>query len=290
MKKSAAFLILIISLLSCKQTETGWTDLLDSQLSQWDSYLSYRFQDGYNGTVPKDENGNAIEPIGLNKDKFGVFSIIEENNEPILQISGEIYGCVVTKKEYENYHLKLKVKWGNTKYQPRKKLLMDSGIMYHSVGDFGNDYWRSWMLSQEFQVMEGHMGDFWSQQSSSIEIRSYLPEGNMMNPVADKSQDFIPLGSGSEYGGFCLRSCNYENKPGEWNTLELICFENKSLHIVNREVVMILQNSEYEKDGKRVPLQKGKIQLQSEAAEVFYKDIKIRSIDSMPQEYLQYYN
>ncbi len=111
-----------------------------------------------------------------------------------------------------------------------------------------------------------------------------------MNPVADESQPFIPLGSGSEYGGFCLRSCNFENPPGEWNTLELICFGGKSLHIVNGHVVMVLQNSRYRKNGEIVPLKQGKIQLQSEAAEVFYKDIKIKNIDSMPAQYSNYFN
>ena len=287
MRNLITFVAVLFSLNSFSQN--GWTSLLDKQLSHWDTYLSYKFQDGYNGTVPKDKDGNDIPPIGLNKDDHGVFTVSMEGNEPVLRVSGEIYGCVVTKEEYDNYHLRLKVKWGNKKYPPREKLLKDSGIMYHSVGAFGKDYWRSWMLSQEFQVMEGHMGDFWSQQSSSVEIRSYLPEGKMMNPVADESQSFIPMGNGSEYGGFCLRSANYESKPGEWTTLELISYKGKSLHIVNGHVVMILRNSSYVKDGVKVPLDKGKIQLQSEATEVFYKAIEIKKLDALPKEYAKYY-
>ena len=47
---------------------------------------------------------------------------------------------------------------------------------------------------------------------------------------------------------------------------------------------MILKNSRYlDKDGKFVPLTKGKIQLQSEAAELYYTDIKIRSIDALDE-------
>ena len=72
----------------------------------------------------------------------------------------------------------------------RKKLLKDSGILYHSIGPIGEDYWRSWMLSQEFQIMEGHMGDFWSQLNSAIDIKAFIPEGEMMNSVADESQPF----------------------------------------------------------------------------------------------------
>ena len=88
------------------------------------------------------------------------------------------------------------------------------------------------MLSQEFQVMEGHFGDFWSQANSAIDIRAFLPE-YIMNPVADISQPFLPMGDGEDIPGYCMRSANYEKPDGEWNTLELICFENKSIHIVN---------------------------------------------------------
>ena len=84
-----------------------------------------------------------------------------------------------------------------------------------------------------------------------------------------------------------MRSANFEKPHGDWNTLELICFENKSIHIVNGEVVMILKNSRYVKDGKKVPMNKGKIQLQSEAAEVFYKKIELMNLTSLPDKYAQ---
>lgn len=277
-----------ITLFSFENQEEGWTPLLDENLSQWDTYLSYRHNENYNGDQPKDAQGNLIPPIGANNDQYGVFTIIEENNEQILRISGEIYGGVSTKKEYENYHLRLKVKWGDKIYPPRESLLKDSGILYHAIGPNGAEHWRSWMLSQEFQIMQGHFGDYWSQASSSIDVRAYLPEF-IMNPVADKSQPFLSLGDGEKTPGYCMRSANFEKPHGEWNVLELICFEDKSLHIVNGEVVMILKNSRYVKDGNKIPMERGKIQLQSEAAEVFYKDIEIRKLESFPTGYMQYY-
>jgi len=265
-----------------------WTNLLDKDLSQWENYLSYAYPEGYKGEIPKDAQGNDLKPIGVNNDSFGVFTVLEEEGSPVLRISGEYYGCVATKEEFENYHLKLKVKWGDIKWHPRKNLLKDSGLLYHSVGPHGAESWRSWMLSQEFQVMQGHMGDFWNQANSAIDIRAYLPE-YIMNPVADKSQDFLAIGEGEDIPSYCMRSANFEKPHGEWNTLELICFEGKSLHIVNGEVVMILQNSRYVENGKKVPLQKGKIQLQSEAAEVFYKDIKIKEIKALPKDYQAFF-
>ena len=59
---------------------------------------------------------------------------------------------------------------------------------------------------------------------------------------------------------------------------------------MNGHVVMILRNSRYVTDGKSVPLIKGKIQIQSEAAEVFYKDIRIKAISKLPDEFSKYFD
>jgi hypothetical protein len=263
--------------------EDKWTPLLDKDLSQWENYLSYRFKDGYNGKIPKDSLGNDIQPIGYNKDSSGVFSVLQEPGGLVLRISGEVYGCLFTRQSYENYHLRLQVKWGKDKYEPRINKLKDSGILYHSIGEAGAEYWRSWMLSQEFQVMEGHMGDFWCQANSAIDIRSF-PSESVMNRVADEKQPFGTFKKGTDF--YCMRSGNYESPAGEWTTLELICYEGKSLHIVNGHVVMVLKDSRYTlPDQKEVPLTRGRIQLQSEAAEVFYRNIQIKPLSEMPKAY-----
>lgn len=266
----------------------GWVSLLDKNLSNWETYLSYRHVDSYNGQIPKNEKGEEIQPIGYNKDAGNVFSVIQQDGQPVLRVSGEIYGCVFTRQEYENYHFKLKVKWGQKKWIPRLNKLKDSGICYHSQGEAGKDYWRAWMLSQEFQIMEGHIGDYWNISNSAIDVRAFLPEGNM-NTVAGNNQPFLPIGTGTSNSGFCLRTVNKESANNDWTNVELICFNGKSIHIVNGEVVMILSNSRYHEGGKDFPLTKGKIQLQSEAAEVFYKDIQIKKIEELPLQYNKYF-
>ncbi len=274
--------IAMMTFLSMRSTD-AWVPLLDKDLSQWETYLSYAHKPEYNGNIPKDASGVSIPPIGHNKDDTHVFSVLNEPGGPVLRISGEIYGCLFTRQSYKNYHLKLQVKWGGQKYIPRKNKLRDSGILYHSTGEAGVDYWHSWMLSQEFQIMEGHMGDFWCMANSAIDIRSYPSEG-VMSCVADEKQPFNTFKSGGD--AYCMRAANYESPAGELTTLELICFEGKSLHIVNGNVVMVLKDSRYiTSDGRSVPLTSGKIQLQSEAAEVFYRDIRIKKLSTLPKAY-----
>jgi len=269
-------------------TKSEWINLLDANLSRWENYLSYRHKLGYNGKKPLDESGKEIIPIGYNNDQTKVFSMVDKDGEKVLRVSGEIYGSLYTKQEFSNYHLKLKVKWGTDKHVPRKNLLKDSGILYHSIEESGVDYWRAWMLSQELQIMEGHMGDYWNVGSSAIEIRAFLPE-DKMNSVANSKQPFLGFGSGNDQG-FCLRSENHETPDNGWTTIELVTFNDKSLHIVNGQVVMVLRNSHYLKDGQKIPLIKGKIQVQSEAAETFYKDITIQQLTALPSAYAKYYN
>ncbi|NCP64562.1 MAG: DUF1080 domain-containing protein [Paraglaciecola sp.] len=276
----------LLSCLSLPALGAQWQSLLDPSLSQWDTYLSYKHKESYDGSMPLDENGNAIPPIGLNtgNDTYQVFTVSQEDGQPVLRVSGEIYGAVTSKESYRNYHLRLKFRWGQKKWPPRENMLRDSGILYHAIGEHGQEYYRSWMLSQEFQIMRGHIGDYWQQASSAIDIRAYPPE-YIMNPVADETQPFIKVGKGEAINGFVMRKENAEKPFGQWNTLELICFEGQSLHIVNGQVVMVLKNSRYLDDGINKPLVEGKIQLQSEAAEVFYKQIEIKALASLPAQY-----
>ena len=128
------------------------------------------------------------------------------------------------------------------------------------------------------------MGDYWNIANSAIDVSAFLPEGSM-NAVAGNNQPFLSIGTGTNLQGLCIRTADNESPEGEWTNVELVCFQGKSLHIINGKVVMVLANSRYHEGDKDVPLIKGKIQLQSEGAEVFYKDININNIDKMPGVY-----
>jgi hypothetical protein len=59
------------------------------------------------------------------------------------------------------------------------------------------------------------------------------------------------------------------------------------VHVINGKVMMVLYNSRQMENGQPLPLTKGKLQIQSEGAEVFYKDIKIQAINQLPDEFLK---
>ena len=178
------------------------------------------------------------------------------------------------------------MKWGTHKYVPRVDEVKDSGVLYHSQGPAGVEYWRTWMMSQEFQVCEGGMGDYWSQASSRSDVKAVKKGKDYF--FDNDNGTLTQFGGGTGNGGFCHAGVDAENKDG-WNDIELITYGDKAIRIVNGQVVMALSNSRFVVDGKEKPLVSGKIQLQSECAEVFYKDIKIKPISGIPAEYEKYF-
>ncbi len=264
-----------------------WTPLLDKDLSQWDIYLSYPHKSQEIKGLARNDKGEYTEPIGLNKHNLGVFTVKEENGELVLHVSGEIYGSLASKAEFENYHLKLQVKWGEKTFAPRETEPMNSGLHYNAVGPHGADYWKTWMKGQECQIMQGRFGDYWSQAGAKVDVRSVKQADGTY--LYSKNAPLVSFGQGEAAGGYVARSQDFEKPKGEWNMVELINFEGKSLHIINGQVVMALENSRHIVNGKEVPLRKGKLELQCEGAEHFYKNIEIRSLKKLPGKYKQFF-
>lgn len=86
----------------------------------------------------------------------------------------------------------------------------------------------------------------------------------------------------SKTGRNCIKNPDAEKPTGEWNTIDLYCAGNSSVHVVNGVVTMILHNSRQTDGGKETPLIKGKIQIESEGSEVFYRNFQIKVIDKLP--------
>ncbi len=158
----------------------------------------------------------------------------------LIHVSGEHFGCLTTHKEYENYRLKLDFKWGTKKWPPREKAVRDSGILMHVVGPD-----MVWPKSIECQIQEHDTGDFYLVGGTSIQI----------NGVTESK--------------YKKKSKEAEKPTGEWNTVEVICDGGSITHIVNGEVV---------NHGTNASVTKGKIVLQSEGAEIFYRNVELTPI------------
>jgi len=161
----------------------------------------------------------------------------------MLHVSGRTFGYVCTNQSYKNFHLILEFKWGVAKHPPRQNAKRDSGVLYYFSSSSPD---KVWPRSIECQVQEGDCGDFWLVDSTSLTVN-----GKLYPPT--KNQQVVKFSD--------------QEKPyGEWNTLEVIGNNGKCTHILNGKLV---------NEGTDANVREGKIVLQSEGSEIYYRNIRL---------------
>lgn len=221
----------------------------------------------------------GFEDLAKKATPTSTYSIIEIGGQKVIRVSGDINASLATKSDYENYHLRLEFKWGEKVYGKR-----NSGLLYHSFGPFGAAF-GTWMANIEHQLMHDNLGD------------TYLMANTWCETKAKKGDDgktffYNPEGQSTFFSetdnGRSIKKMKDAEKPlGEWNTVDLYCFGQTAIHVVNGQLVMINSNCSKIEDGKRIPLTKGKIQLQSEGGEFFIRKVEIENIKEIPSELLK---
>ncbi len=218
-----------------------------------------------------------IKDKGKNNDPNKVFTVLNG----LIRISGEEFGCITTNDEFENYKLTVVFKWGELTFEPRVEKARDSGILLQSIGEDGA-VGGIWMNSLECQLIEGGTGDF-------IVVGDGSKNFSLTSPVAKEKQGdsyiFEPSGNSvtinegrinwfgrdpewKDLKGF--RGMKDAEKPlGKWNKIECIVKGGDIQVYLNGTLVNHAVDSQ--------PL-KGKIQIQSEGAEIFFRSIEISSI------------
>ncbi|MEO7983468.1 MAG: DUF1080 domain-containing protein [Bacteroidota bacterium] len=179
---------------------------------------------------------------GVNADPNKNF-LIEEG---VLHVVGQDLGYAITDKGYSNFHFKVDFKWGERRWGSRTKEKRDAGVCYNIPMNEPDSIWPQ---SIECQVQEGDVGDFWLLGFSTIKVNG------VQNVPANHTR--------------MIKQKDAEKPFGEWNTLEIISYNGKAVHIVNGVVVNI---------GEEASVKNGRILLQSEYAEIYYRDVKIRKL------------
>jgi hypothetical protein len=190
----------------------------------------------------KNLNGwySFIKNKGKNNDSNQVFTV----NDGILKITGKDFGYIVTEKSFTDFHLVVEFKWCEMKYPARENVVRDNGFCYYVVATD-----KVWPRSVECQIQEGDCGDFWLIDSVTAVVDG-IPQGPTKNTRVKKKLD-------------------NEKPSGEWNRVEVIAVNGKCTHIVNGVTVAEATN---------VSLRSGRILIQSEGAETYYRKIEIKKL------------
>lgn len=207
-------------------------------------------------------------------DPQGVFTV----KDGLLRVSGEDFGGVATGGNFADYHLVVEWKWGEKTWPPREKATRDSGLLLHCVGPDGAAGGQ-WMESVECQIIEGGCGDFIlvggkGKPRITCETRTdgkqlYYEKGG--EPVTRDSGRINWWGRDPNWKDVLgYRGPRDVEKPtGEWNRMEVICDGDSITNIVNGVVVNV---------GTKSSHTSGKIQLQSEGAELFVRKFEVRPL------------
>jgi hypothetical protein len=225
------------------------------------------------------------------KDPCRVFTV----TNGMIRISGEGLGYLSTRHEFQNYHLIAEFKWGtkNWSFGDRIGKARDSGIFLHSVGPDGNshDGKGAFKAAIECQIMQGSVGDF-------LLIRGAAADGSLIAPrisaeiASRRDTDGWPYWRKGGEGITIERwgrlnwfgkdpdwrdridfrgAKDLESPAREWTRIECLCTGDRIQVKVNGTIVNAVSHA--------FP-NAGKILLQSEGSEIFFRRLEIHPLDS----------
>lgn len=259
--------------------KSEWKPLFNGRdLTNWDKFLA----------TP---SGDA--PLVANVDPKGVFTVTNVGGENIVHVSGENYGAITTQEEFTNFHFRVQFKWGLNRWGGRAHVGRDSGILYCGVGRPNPR--TGWLTSVENNVMEKGTGQWWSVNGAIIDT-----EGEWITPANELYVPYKKEGAGEKNivwrkgaaritpdgGNGITPPFDVEQVFGNWNTVEVVFWGGNCIHILNGHVNLVAVNPRHLDGNRWRPLDHGKIQLQSEDAELFYRKAEIRPLYELPTAFL----
>lgn len=218
------------------------------------------------------------------EDPRGVFKLADG----VLHISGDGLGCLTTNDDYRDYHLVAEFRWGKRTWHGRTEKTKDSGILVHSFGADGA-HQGIWMRSIEAQVIQGGVGDF-------VVVSGGITNEKELSITAEVKQDrdgewvwhaggekrVFPRGRVNWFGRdpdwkdvVNFRGKDDVESPGEeWTRMDVVCEGATITNIVNGTVV----NKAFDVQPKA-----GKIQIQTELAEIYFRKLELWPIGKAPK-------
>lgn len=179
-----------------------------------------------------------------NPDPKNTWSVVDG----VIVCKGKPNGYIATEKEYGDY--RLRVKW---RY-PEGSKGGNSGVLLHVTGPD-----RVWPNSIEAQLAAGQAGDFWLIADEKGKLPALTIDPSRKDPKNKEGRHYFRAN----------RDEQIEKPFGEWNQYEITCTGGNVLLTINGKDVNHGLNGE---------LKSGRIALQSEGAEIHFKDVEISPI------------
>jgi len=268
--------------------EAPWRPLFNGKdLAGWDTEMMILPDPTWN--VPglqRDASGNYTEAVGKNRDPLHVFTVTNLDGGPAIHVSGQGFGVMMTTAVFTNVHIRLQIKWGDLKWGKKIGQPFDTGLLYYCHSEAGvapTDSHKTWPRCFEFQIMQGEFGDLYA-LGAQITVPARR-DGRLWR--------YDPAGTNTLFvmqppvNNHCAHIVDPEKPKGDWNTLDLITFNGNSIHVVNGQVVMRLYNAQRLDGGAPAAIASGKICLQTEGGECYFRNVEFQPILEIPAEYAE---
>lgn len=210
------------------------------------------------------------------KDPNHVFSVANG----VLHISGEEWGGLTTQDEYRDYQLIMEWKWGGPNHGDRATRARDSGILVHGAGEDGAGNSGIWLESYESQIIEGGTGDIIIvSPNGGLSLTADTRTGADGQPHWQRGGTPVKRDRGridwyardpqwKDALGF-RGAVSIERPLGNWNRSEVICRGDRLTNKLNGRVMA---------EAYGLSRSAGKIQIQSEGAEILIRKIELRPL------------
>lgn len=238
-------------------TEDGFTNLFNGQnFDGW--YLKIRSGD----------EALAKKVFSIEDNTIHVFNDSFPNEYKLNSGENDTHGLFYSTKKYSKYILKFEYKWGSRIANNFERWQYDAGVYYHVTDD------SVWPVGIEYQIRydhtknKNHTGDLIRPKGANYDWYGTDDGKNYLHPdqggKLDVSKSWMHLGT---------PTTNFNGLNNEWNQCEIIVMGDQySIHKLNGEIVNMAFNLSPEA---------GIFGFQSETAEIFYKNIRIKEFDSI---------
>jgi hypothetical protein len=161
---------------------------------------------------------------------------------------GVPFGYIITEKEYGDYVLKVQWRWAKDGDNDKR----NSGVFVHVIGKD-----KIWPKGVEAQLYRDHAGEFWLVDGFKLKV-----DESRQNPKSKNNYFRID------------KDKKVEKPIGEWNEYVITCEGDK---------IKVAVNGKLQNEGTDAETTKGKILLQSEGAEVHFRNIELSPLKA-PKE------
>lgn len=240
----------------------GWIDLFNG-----------RNLDGFYTFLQR--SGRDSDPKGYIRIENGLLHIMA--NEVTSENAEAGYIC--THREFSNCRIRVEFKWGEKRYPPRLEAKRDNGLIYHVVGPDA-----VWPVCAECQIQETDCGDVFllgGTTGTTGSLTNFNPgRGPAATPPAAAAGVAPATPNPRVRGNRILKEGDFEIR-NDWNVIDVIVQNDRSAHLVNGRIVNALNNirqPDPNAPGQFLPLMRGKIAVQVEYAEIWYRRIAVKLI------------